>query len=57
MATLNEIQAEFNLSDDEIVQLAVEQLNMSAGRAAFVLLMERGEITGDVVVVDDEDGE
>lgn len=41
------------LSDDEIIKIAVTQLGMTESYARFVLAMERGQIHGDVIFVDE----
>lgn len=41
---------EQGLSDQEIIQYAIEHLSMSIVDADFILAMESGEIDGDVVL-------
>lgn len=47
--TLSELQKKYNLTDEEIVDIANEQLGMSKTDAYFVLSIEKGKRDGDVV--------
>lgn len=47
--SLTELKKELNLTEDEIVDLAVDQLGMTPSYVRFVLEFERGETTGDII--------
>ena len=44
--------SEQGLTDDEIIQFAIDELNISEMDARFMLAVERGEVGGDIIVVD-----
>lgn len=46
---------EQGLSREDALEIAVEQLGMDRDVAEFVLAVERGEIEGDVVVVEENE--
>ena len=57
MTTLSELQAQNDWTNAQTVKFAVDKLNMDEAYAFFALAMEKGEVDGDVVVVDSEEAQ
>jgi hypothetical protein len=53
--TLSQLQRKLNLTDEQTVDIAVSQMNMYLSEARFMLAIEKGESSGDIVFV--ENGE
>lgn len=57
MATLAEIQKQEGWTDDQTVKFMVDNLGYEEQEARFILAIEKGEIDGDVVEVDEDGNE